>query len=598
MKMFIKRLESLFYSGSHSAVLSQTIDSKSEALKITEVLFTIGSLSFLGRVEEATVLFETYNDLLSISERTACRFFLAIGYTRQSEYKTARLYLIQNLKNSKLNNDTLSKFYTYQGMAFYKYFSGRFNLSNKYATRALKVATGTQFLYGKVLASDIVGHSNVRLGKISYGIRKLEQASSIAGLLSDGGLRKTILVSILTYKLRFGYKIPQDFKYKNFLKRLKIEDTYSKSMLLLELSRHYALKGNLTEARNILDSACEQIYQTNNRRHEVSLNIRYAEIYYQTKEYYLCLNLIKNCQRLIDPAVDKHLEIEALGIEQKVISKIGLNSRNREIRERIEILSCSSGDYVNSRILSRQNKKVNSLARSQEDRIGDLIDACYSDRDAAIEKIYKTGYLSLLRKLFDLPENKIVIYFDIIPGTVTVFSKSLVHVVDKGLSPTLKKICALLSQGEVTKQQLVEDVWQYQYDPLRHDSLVYSSISKIRRLLERDSMTVIENSNLGYNLADDVLIRIERSHITQKNVSSATPDDQTPKNTIILKDDLNYRQLQILKMVNKNPYTDLQWCLKNFDVAPVTVSRDLSLLTKLGYIKRLGRGRATKYISI
>jgi hypothetical protein len=69
-------------------------------------------------------------------------------------------------------------------------------------------------------------------------------------------------------------------------------------------------------------------------------------------------------------------------------------------------------------------------------------------------------------------------------GSLTAFDTAGVHHEPGGLTPLLRDLLRRLARGPASKQDLVETVWGYRcYSPLRHDPMVYSAMSSLRRLL-------------------------------------------------------------------------------------------------------------------
>jgi len=62
------------------------------------------------------------------------------------------------------------------------------------------------------------------------------------------------------------------------------------------------------------------------------------------------------------------------------------------------------------------------------------------------------------------------------------------------------------------------------------------------------------------------------------------------------KDQLNNRQISMIKEVYSNGFVTNKWCRETFRVVNDTVNRDLKLLFELKLIERVGKGPATKYI--
>lgn len=59
--------------------------------------------------------------------------------------------------------------------------------------------------------------------------------------------------------------------------------------------------------------------------------------------------------------------------------------------------------------------------------------------------------------------------------------------------------------------------------------------------------------------------------------------------------ELNHRQMAILNFLKDIDFVDVSFCKAKFNTSDITASRDLRGLTELGYVRRIGKARATKY---
>jgi Fic family protein len=167
----------------------------------------------------------------------------------------------------------------------------------------------------------------------------------------------------------------------------------------------------------------------------------------------------------------------------------------------------------------------------------------------------------------------------------------------KGLTSTLVKVLNALSRAdrELGKADLIEGVWGYDYHPLQHDPLVYSTISRLKATMGTFAGW-IETSEKGYSLRSDVELR----HFGGKFVESADREEnetvktrETPASTG--EESLNHRQIMIMRELKRREFLAVRESMKIFKVSEITASRDLSSLCKMGLVSRVGRGRSTRY---
>src|SRR5258708_2294321 len=147
----IPALENEFYQGNYRGVLSLSVDSRISRIESESLGWIVGALSFVGRLDEAEALFLSKSRSRSRREIVQARFFLGIGFSRQSKYERARHYFGLNLRKKNTILDPELTFFIYQGLSFYRYFTGRFDAAFWASTRAYTASMSGGYLYGKVL---------------------------------------------------------------------------------------------------------------------------------------------------------------------------------------------------------------------------------------------------------------------------------------------------------------------------------------------------------------------------------------------------------------------------------------------------------------
>lgn len=577
-------LENLFYKGTYSEVLKQSVDSPKWSQALEDIPFVVGALSFTGRLEEAEILFQKIKVEKSL---IIARFFLGVGYTRLSHYTLAQKIFAENLRStrSKKTSD-IELFFIYQGLSFFRFFSGKLKIAERSSKLAFQYANKADYLYGKVLSTDIRAHILIQLGEISRGLKLFSNVESLCEHLDNSSLPKAISISEVTYKARFGLSSLESLQ--DAIKNLDPGDNYSFANLLLEYSRQLALRGNSDAAYKALDEASRIIFSNQNRRQEVALNLRYAQLMYLSGDFSRGLNAVRAAKRALDTSMDSILEVEALGMEYKFFLNLEMKKECEELLPKLECLSKRFGNNMQIRMFSRYQGGEAQGVRKGEDIIGDLMDQIYKDPEGAISLIAKSEYSGLLYEVLPIEKNSSVLYLDLQPGTLTLFDRgNVIHNV--GLTPLLRKIILSLAKGVTEKGSLVSQVWGYKYDPLRHDSIVYNSIVQLRKLLGSRAHWLV-TSESGYGLQMGVEIR-SHTKIVNTTYKPALSLDFIEDSA-----SLNFRQIKILQFLKKNESIDVQKCKKLFNVSDITASRDLSALTRMNSVARIGKGRAIQYV--
>ncbi len=553
--------------------------------------YVVGALSFTGKVQDAKSLFDKHEPQLSFDELVACRFFLGVGYTRISEYIPAETLFSKNLASIRSHTSTnIARFYAFQGVGFYRYFSGRIISSKKFADRAYQEALEERFTYGLALAEDLRGHTSVLTGEVSEGFSQFENAKKHAENISSTGLIQAIDVTMTNFKAYFGSDFKQTISFlKQFLKHPNWSDSYSQISLFLELCRQLTLRGRLIEAEEILAEAFKLIYQVKHKRYEIQMNLRHAEILYKRNDLTNSLNLIVNSQKAIDKRVDIQLLVKVKGMEAKLQKALGLHSDYQTTILDLKALTQRHGGAEAFRYLARVfDEKNYSPWKRYQDPVGDIVDDVTWGSKTASKVIVQKGLLSLLPLAWNNAKDRRAIIFDLLPNSVLVFDQGeAVHYPNIG-SKLFRQLTAKIAAGFSTKEELIHEIWGYKYSPLKHDSLVYTAIANLRKALGKMSY-LLESDESGYKWADRVEIRF--SHI--KTVSRIKKNEPPIPGQ---SSQLNYRQLKCLEQLISREFEDVSNYQKLFDVSRATATRDLTDLTNKGYLKKLGKGRATKYV--
>jgi hypothetical protein len=583
-------IKSMFYRGNYLDLIKLTYDSKEGTVPLELLSYIVGALTFQGRIDEAKPLYSQYTEELSDSIKIEIRFFLAVGSARISDYKAVKSYLAENLRLVKTELSGRSLFFIHQGIGFFRYFGGRLYNALEHAELAYEYATQDKFQYGRVLSSDLKGHCFVKTGNIQKGIKTLKQAKDLSLSIGAGGVSEAIEISLAIYHAHYDANSLKTInKLSKLINESTKQDTYSLSLLYLELSRVFILKGQVIKAKEALNQACQIIYSTKNYRHEIEFNVRYAYIYYLEGEYHQALNLLGNARRSLDLEVDKLLELPLLGMEVKILTSLGLTAESESKKKKLLHLTNVTGDRINKRILMREKLIEISPNRLGEDQIGDIIDSIQEKKKDSPKKILESGYFGLFQQALNPEAGEILVYLDLIPGSIIIAHNGSVDFIPTGLSKIFRKLILFLAEGSRSKEAIIEEVWGYTYDPILHDPLVYTNIMRLRRMVGKNE-NIIEVSESFYGFISNVRVEYEAKKVNFKKVS-----DNSVSNNY---KDLNYRQLQILDFLTDHNFMDVRSYKEKFNISNITASRDLSQLAKLSFVRRIGKGRSTKYTRV
>jgi hypothetical protein len=590
MKTSSLKLHDLFYRGQYSEILKKSVDSKTWDKVDNDIPYVIGALVFTGRMEEARLLADGVFRRKIISPIIKTRFFLGLGFTRLSEYTQACSLFAKNLnevRKGKLADSDI--FFVYQGLSFYRYYCGRFNSAKRASDVAFKAAFEANDLYGKVLSTDIRSHIMIQLGETATAFELLSRAEKLAGSLQNGSIVMAIQISKMNYRARLGID-PKNSLHDLFkaVGTLAPEDNYSRAGYLLELSRQLTLRGRIYEATAILDRASESIYANQNRRQEATLNLRYSYVMYCSGDFSRSLSFIRSAKRTLHPLVDRVLEREALGLELKVLKALKMQTHADQIQRTLNNKSFHESHFIDQRIAYREGTTQDPVeVRKGADPLGDLLDLLKTDPDEGIEVLLAEEYLGLLYEALNLERPRPVLYIDLRPGLLVSLEKGQVAA-SLGLTSLHRKIFKALEKGAVSKETLFQQAWGMQYDPLRHDTVIYAGITSIRKLLGEKSHW-LETIEDGYRWRPGFEIVFHKNY-TEPVQAVVTQVEEFSDSLA-----LNHRQIQALRHLKKNEFIDVQNYKFLFGISDITASRDLSSLMQSGHVVRIGRARATRY---
>jgi hypothetical protein len=165
----------------------------------------------------------------------------------------------------------------------------------------------------------------------------------------------------------------------------------------------------------------------------------------------------------------------------------------------------------------------------------------------------------------------------------------------EGCSNLIRKLLMLLSQRACSKESLAQHLWRQDYNPLRHDGLIYPLIAKARKFLGRAGVW-IEAYEFGYRLREGVRVGSASLFLDENEAEHNLPEREDvsarPEKSAAL---LNARQSLILEAMKRDEVVEPGALVKKFSVSDATITRDMATLIELGFARRVGRGRATQY---
>ncbi len=593
----VKTAKSLYFKGKYK-------EAASLGSTISGLCYKLGGLVFIAKHHEARSLYQEYIDTLPQEDKIIAKFHIAISYIRTSNYTKGKKLLDENfdeLDESKFTPETI--FFIYQGLSFYYYFFSKYSLSFKYSELSFSasVKTKKEFQLLKALALDIQGHNLVQLGKIHLGLKRLKEGFQICENFNFKNLGFSIKNSIVLYECEHESDFDKNILVlKKALSETPRSNDYSCSEIVLQIANLLLIKGCYQMAQDYLSENYEIIYENENKRKVAKLNIVLSTIMIFRGQYMEALALLTVAQNNLDKRVDSSLLMPIMGLRISILQRLGKDYS--AIQKDKDKMLKKTDSYLSKRIESRKNK--GSIKYNVgDDLLGDIFDSIEKlEGNEKLVKIIKSNILSLLPLELKLLTNKKYIIYHSHLNIVIIKDLNGLVKLDEGLSPLQIKILNYLSGGTKSKQEIIEVIWGYEYDSLRHDSLIYTNIKRLRSLFGENDHLIINNEN-SYGLESDIVfleISVSKKVVVIKskndNVISdrSGNDERIELGNSLAEFSLNHRQTIFLRDI-RNEYTDVATYSKSWGVTKKTALRDLKRLEEINLIERKGNARATKY---
>ena len=568
-----KHISELFYSAQFSNILALTIDSDHYKINVQQSHFVIGSLAFMGRIDDALVIWQRDLKRLGSSEQALCRFVLGIGLVRVSRYEEGKSFLADNLRSlrasklSKSEKETL-KFYAMQGMAFYRYFQCRYQSTLFFAQQAWATAFAQNFTYGQALASDLKGHALIRVGQVAQGINILETAAKVAKKNGNGGLLDNIISSISYYRSTFGLSDGNAVAdQKEVIAALKGEDNFSLVAAKTELARQLTLIGDLDAAEKELNHAARIVLVSGNRRQKITVKHRLAYTNFLKGKNTEAQRLLIEAEQELDPKFDLHHQLMIEGLRLKIL-KSNHDPNLPAVEKKVSALTAKTGVGIGRNILWRELGDGEPTMPG-DDALGDMkhLTRCgFPAPFADIEKLVSAGLLGFLPEIMPFELGSRVICLDLIPGELFIFDRGNVFRSSTRVSGLLKSLIVSLARSGREKPELVESLWGFSYHSLRHDPMLYALINRLRRVMGSRN-TWLEADGGIYKFAEDVKIffyehtdlplslrQSYKKKETDRSEMAEIDDGGEPFAVTPFATNLNHRQMAILSTLDQQKF--------------------------------------------
>ena len=581
----------LFFRGDHKEIVRRYHDTPKGGGP-GDMAFIVGSLAFIGRLEEAEVVFDNEEPNLDPEARCFSLFFLAITHNRNGQQAGFfhRLNQIRRIHGSFSGG----AFYWMQAIAFFHFNGSRFKVAERLAKRAYLEATVQQNFYGRALALDLHGHALVAIGDVEAGIASMRRAKQFFEQLGNGSYVRVMDKAISNYQVLYTPHLLSSDEKLGFPANVVAltQNNYTDVFQLLTAVRALCLSGRLDEAHVYLEKAQTIVESEAHKRCEPVVSFRKAMLEWSSGKTEYAKQILSELELNLDK-FDYKFQAQILGFLHKISSSCGQDTDQSRLL-RLKKITAISQYGLAKRILRRQGHCLSDITLGK-DPLGDIIDQIHSQSTPLEEKfalIIKHSLFGMLYEVLELDRSEIVIYVNPLPNSLFIFDRGNVTFVEQHVSQNLVSKCLQIFSETtcLSKAELVDILWGYSYHPTRHDPLVYNLMTRVRTVLGDNSGTWIEAKGGGYQVSP--MIRI-LCHSWSPQISVS--DEPLTKSHHDLSE-LNQRQVKIIQYLNRFESLTAKDCSDLFEgVSRVTVSRDLKGLSTERYLLRHGRGKATYY---
>lgn len=554
--------------------------------KINEIVEKIAQLTFKGEHMEARQVFKKWESELKGLALFRSRFHIGLSYTRTSEYEKAKEIFLQSYREWLRARPTGAEgFYVFQGLSFFRFFFSRHQSSLTLAKKALALLQmgDSKDALPFALVYDLLSHNFFQLGEASKGEENLLKAIEAAKKGGLHSLEGEFRASLVIYKSNYSTEIETSLRsLKKLLKNTPETNDYTLSEIVLQITKLLLLKGQYKKANEFLISHFKVIYKNENKRKVAKLNTLLAILMREKGQYIEALSLLKVAKKNLVREVDMNLLIPCLGLEVELLGELKQDSEEEkeELLKALRRTDKSIPHRIELRISKGQNESF------AEDPLGNLFDQLRSKNQKALDEALNSNLYHLAKTYFPKTKSPRAIFIHPLNSGFLISSEDESFFIESKLSKNQLSLIRELGNGPQTKEELVTKVWGYDYDPLRHDHLVYSAIRRMRVALGKFSFWITSDEN-HYSWEGSVEIIFPQSEKAKKPKPSPSFSDSEWE-------ELNFRQVQILEGAFDKPFSAGEHA-EFFGINRMTSFRDLRELVEANLLVKRGRGKGTQY---
>jgi tetratricopeptide (TPR) repeat protein len=582
-------IDRLFERGHFATVIAQSCDAASfDPEAQAHIGHVIAALACQGRADDAEALLARVSERAPLSEVVLARFFIGVSACRAGAFERAQQLFLENLRAARAQRtDPLNRFYAYQGLACLRYFSGRMDKAERMAQRALKAAFAADSALGRVYATDIQSHALVQMGHVKRGLVLLERAGALADAFGFDGTHAAITYARTIYEARFGlHGIQAGIEALQRLQDKHVDDSYSARLVSLDRAVLCAFAGRADEAQSLIRLVDGQVVPEGDRRMQVRVLLTAAIVVTLRLGAEAARGYVRAAEQLLDDNWDRSLRVELLCAKAWCVSAEERAALAQEL-DRLARETSIARAALHAHLLDATRPLPSSVAMRdlEDDRLGALLLAVLQDN--RVPQLLSERCLGLLPRALGFAPGRRMYLIE--PGHLLIENQGNVTLERPG-DTSIRLLKALSDNAWWSKEALLSAVWGiHGYRPDRHDSVVYMAINRTRQALG-PYRSWLENHQGAYRLqgAECQVLAVQWSELQEPearaNAPISSPAAAEPESPVVA-----------LTFIREHGHATTGQLAKALQVSEMTALRELQKLVAAGVLKRVGRGRATRY---
>jgi hypothetical protein len=446
-----------------------------------------------------------------------------------------------------------------------------------------------------VLATDLQAHACVQLGQVKRGLALLQRAASMAEAFGFDAHRGAIEISSASYEARFGLRgLAHTLQQLELLQSEQRQDSYSSRVVALDRAMLLALAGRGDTALSLLREFDRILVPEGDRRMQLRTLLTAATVAMLRDGHAAAKPLITRAEQLLDDGWDAALRVEVLCVKAFCAAPGDQEPLAQEL-DRAARHTGIARAALYAHLLDRTRPLPESvrLHDFEDDRLGALLLSVLHEQ--RVPRLIHEGYLGLIPRALGLSPGRRIYLLE--PARLAIENHG--HVCFERPGETTLRLLRALSDGQWwSKEQLLAMVWGLTgYRPDRHDAVVYTAVARTRQALGL-CREWLETEQGAYRLNGPECRVVPWRDGSLAEVEDDAADADSSEAPLALGESDSSEPSPAAAFVREHGSATTGRLAKALQVSEMTALRELQKLVARGVLRRVGRGRSTRYEAI